>query len=60
MLDWLVGFAEDPLATAQRVPEILAPVYISVVPLPGVSAVVRFLLAEQFHTVVIKKILPLP
>jgi hypothetical protein len=60
MLDWLVGFAETPLEGAQRVPGILAPVYITIVPLPGVPAVVRFLLADQFNTILVKKIVPLP
>jgi hypothetical protein len=60
MLDWLVEFAREPLKTAQRVPGILAPVYITIVPLPGTPAVVRFLVADQFNTLVVKKIVPLP
>jgi hypothetical protein len=60
MLEWLVGFAEDPLKSAKRVPGILAPVYVVIVPLPGNPAVIRFLLANQFNTIVVKKIAPLP
>lgn len=32
MLDWLVEFVEDPLADAQRVPGIRAPIYLVVTP----------------------------
>ena len=60
MLEWLAEFATNPLDGAQRVPGILAPVYIRIIPLPGVPAVIRFLVADQFHTVVVKKIAPLP
>jgi hypothetical protein len=55
-----VEFAGNPLQGAQRVPGILAPVYITIVPLPGVPAVVRFLVADQFNTILVKKIVPLP
>jgi hypothetical protein len=60
MLEWLVEFAENPLESAQRVPGILAPVYVAIVPLPGNPAVIRFLLADQFNTILVKKIAALP
>lgn len=59
-MDWLVGFSEEPLTDAQRVPGALSPLYIVVVPLPGEPVVVRFLLAEQFFTILVKRIVPLP
>lgn len=59
MLDWLVDFSQEPLANAQRVPGIRAPIFIAVVPLPLDAAVVRFLYAEQFRTVRILAIKPL-
>lgn len=59
-LDWLVEFATDPLKNAQRVPGILAPVYIAIAPLRDKPVVVRFVLADQFHTIVVRGIGPLP
>ncbi|MGH9152897.1 MAG: hypothetical protein ACRD03_10975 [Acidimicrobiales bacterium] len=59
LLDWLVTFAADPLVGAQRVPGILAPVFIAVVPLRP-PVVVRFLCADQFRTVRIISIKALP
>jgi hypothetical protein len=58
MLEWLAEFAADPLDRAQRVPGVLAPVYIAVAPLRP-PVVVRFLLAEQFRTVRLLAFLPL-
>ncbi|MDP9389245.1 MAG: hypothetical protein M3Q48_15350 [Actinomycetota bacterium] len=59
MLDWIVTFASNPLAGAQRVPGVRAPVFIAVVPL-NPPVVVTFLHAEQFRTVRLIKITPLP
>ena len=60
MLDRLAELAIDPLKAAQRVPGVLAPVYVAVLPLAAAPVVVRFLLAEQFQTVKILGIGPLP
>jgi hypothetical protein len=59
MLDWLAGLASDPLGQAQRVPGVLAPVYMAVAPLRP-PAVVTFLLAEQFRTLKLIRIRSLP
>ncbi len=55
MLEWLADLASNPLDRAHRVPGVLAPVYIAVVPTQP-PAVVTFLLAEQFQTVKLIKI----
>ena len=49
MLDWLVGFASDPLDSAQRLPGVRAPIYIAKTFVPRVLVV--FLHAEMFKTV---------
>lgn len=59
MLDWLAGLASDPLERAQRVPGVLAPVYMTVAPVRP-PVVVTFLLAEQFRTVKLIRISDLP
>jgi hypothetical protein len=59
MLDWLVEFAGDPHRYGQRVPGVRAPAYIAIVPLRE-PVVVRYLLAEQFHTINVLAIGPLP
>jgi hypothetical protein len=60
-LTWLANLSEDPHSGGpQRVPGILGPVYIEVVPLGPKHIIVRFLIAEQFHTVRILGIGPLP
>jgi len=43
MLEWLTGWVYDPLHQAFRVPGIQAPVYLVVVPLPGVPPTIKFL-----------------
>jgi hypothetical protein len=57
-LEWLVELATTPSAQGRRVPGIPAPVYLAVVLRPPV--VVRYLIAEQFHTVRVIGISPLP
>lgn len=59
MLEWFVEFARDPVAKAYRLPGVKAPVYLAIVPTRPRSAV-KFLLAEQFRTVKIISIDPLP
>jgi hypothetical protein len=60
-LTWLANLAEDPLGGyPQRVPGVLGPVFIEVVPLGAKHIIVRFLVADQFHTVRILGIGPLP
>ncbi len=59
MLDWLARFAERPRTDAQRVPGLRAPVYVTVVPLDP-PVVVRFLIAEEFRTIRLIELLPLP
>jgi hypothetical protein len=59
MLEWLVDFARNPTAGAQRVPGVRAPIFIRVVPVhPPVY--VTFLLADEFHTIKVIKIRPMP
>ncbi len=59
MLEWLAVFADHPLAGADRVPGVRAPVFIVIVPLRPTPALVRFLYAEQFRTVKIIDIRPM-
>lgn len=59
LLEWLTVLADDPLRHARRVPAIRAPVYIVFAPLRPTPVVVRFLLAEQYHTVKLIDIRPL-
>ena len=58
MLDWLVGFAQDPLQHAQRIPAISAPTYLVLTSCPNV--VLKFLHAEIFHVVLLIEIRALP
>ncbi len=60
MLEWLATFAEDPLATAHRVPGVRAPVFIVVVPLNPSPVLIRFLYADQYHCVKLIHFGPLP
>ncbi|MBV8160224.1 MAG: hypothetical protein JO265_04810 [Acidimicrobiia bacterium] len=50
LLDALQALAENPLADAERVPGVRAPVYVTVLPLTPPVAL-TFLLAEQFRTI---------
>jgi hypothetical protein len=64
-LEWLAGLATDPITDrAIRLPGVLAPVYVEIVPLGrrrgAKHAVVRFLVSDQFHAVRILAIAPLP
>lgn len=58
MLDWLSAFCRDPLEKAARVPAIRAPVYVVATPVRRVA--LRFLLAEQFHTIKMIEFVELP
>lgn len=58
MLDWLVEFAEDPTAGAQRIPGTRAPIFLVLPPVDGVT--LTFLLAEQFNTVKLLRFGTLP
>ncbi len=49
MLDWLAEFADDPTASAMRVPGVAAPIYLVVTPVRRTT--LKFLLAEQFRAV---------
>jgi len=64
-LEWLADLARDPINDrATRLPGILAPVYVQIVPLgrrPGSKyAVVRYLVSDQFNAVRVLAIGPLP
>lgn len=64
-LEWLTDLARDPINDkATRLPGVLAPVYVQIVPLgrgPNSKfVVVRYLVADQFNTVRVMAIGPLP
>jgi hypothetical protein len=60
-LEWLAALAVNPTRIGStRLPGIRAPLFVEVVPLGGKHVVVRFLIAEQFRTVRILGIGPLP
>lgn len=58
VLDWLVEVSEHPFEAGQRLPGVRAPVLIGKVSTKP-PVMVRYLIADQFHTVRIIKIAPL-
>lgn len=59
ILDWLAALAHDPLDEAFRLPGVQAPIYLAVVPLRD-PVTVKFLYAEQFRTLKVISVDPLP
>jgi hypothetical protein len=49
MLDWMAIFAEEPLASAHRIPGLRKPIYLVVTPVRNVT--LKFMLFEMFHGV---------
>jgi hypothetical protein len=60
-LDWLAAVVDDPTGRGTKIPGVLSPIYLAIVPLGQKdTAVVRYLVSDQFHAVRILTIGPLP